>query len=127
MSQIGRVYYNKLVRDSIPDIISAKQEHCEVRTITDQNEFEQELLKKVKEEAGSLAMARSKAEFLEEYADLMMVLETITDELKITPEEIETACTQNRLKKGGYTKRHFLLWSDDVNYKSNETPQGIPR
>jgi predicted house-cleaning noncanonical NTP pyrophosphatase (MazG superfamily) len=60
MSITTRVYYNKLVRDNIPDIIKGKREECEVRPITDVQEFQQELFKKIKEEAASLSMARSK-------------------------------------------------------------------
>ena len=126
MSEITRVYYNKLVRDNIPDIIKAKHEHCEVRPITDMQEFQQELFKKIKEEATSLAMTRSKAEFLEEYADLLMVLETIITQLDITHEEIHAVREENLLRKGRYKHQHFLLWSDDVGYKSNESPQGVP-
>ena len=54
MSEISRIYYNKLVRDSIPARIEAKGEHCGVREITDVQEFQQELFKKIKEEAASL-------------------------------------------------------------------------
>lgn len=126
MSEITRVYYNKLVRDNIPDMIRAKRESCEVRQITDVQEFQQELFKKIKEEATSLAMVRTKEEFLGEYADLMTVLETIMHQLEITPEEIHAAREANLLKKGGYKHQHYLLWSEDVGYQSNESPQGIP-
>jgi len=125
MSTINKVYYNKLVRDKIPEIIRDKQEHCEVRTITDIVEFQQELFKKIKEEAASLAMARTKAEFIEEYADLELVLETIVKQLGITPEEINQGREENILRKGEYNQQHFLVWSDDMGYKSNESPQGI--
>ena len=126
MSTINKVYYNKLVRDKIPEIIKDKQEQCEVRTITDIVELQQELFKKIKEEAASLAMARTKAEFIEEYADLEFVLETIVKQLGITPEEINQGREENILRKGEYNQQHFLVWSDDVSYKSNESPQGIP-
>ncbi len=126
MSQITRVYYNKLVRDNIPDIIKAKREHCDVRPITDMQEFQQELFKKIKEEATSLSMTRTKEEFLEEYADLMMVLETITRQLDISPEEIHHVREENLLRKGRFKHQHFLLWSEDIGYKSNESPQGVP-
>lgn len=126
MSSVTRVYYNKLVRDNIPDKIKSKGEHCEVRTVTDMQEFQQELMKKIKEEAASLSMARTKEEFLGEYADLMVVLETIIGQLEISHEELHAAREDNLLKKGGYKHRHFLVWSDDVGYSSNESPQGIP-
>ncbi len=126
MSEITRIYYNKLVRDNIPDMIRAKREACEVRQITDVQEFQQELFKKVKEEANALAMVRTKEDFLVEYADLMVVFETIIKQLDISPEEIMEARKANLLKKGAYKHQHFLIWSEDVGYQSNESPQGIP-
>lgn len=126
MSLITRVYYNKLIRDNVPDMIRSKRENCEVRQITDMQEFQQELFKKVKEEAAALAMVRSKEEFLNEYADLMIVFETIVKQLDISSEEIMEARTANLLKKGGFKHQHFLVWSEDVGYQSNESPQGIP-
>lgn len=126
MAAITRVYYNKLVRDNIPDKIKAKGEHCEVRAAYDMHEFQQELMKKIKEEAASLSMARTKEEFLGEYCDLMVVLETILAQLEISHDELQAAREDNLLKKGGYKHQHFLVWSDDVGYSSNESPQGIP-
>jgi predicted house-cleaning noncanonical NTP pyrophosphatase (MazG superfamily) len=126
MSETTRIYYNKLIRDNIPDIIKAKREACDVRTITDMQEFQQELFKKIKEEATSLSMTRTKKEFLEEYSDLMVVLETILQQLDISTEELHEVRAENLLRKGHYKRQHFLRWSEDVGYKSNESPQGIP-
>lgn len=126
MSSINRIYYNKLIRDNIPDMIRAKHQECGVRKITDVQEFQQELFKKIKEEATSLSMTRTKEEFLEEYADLMMVLDTILVQLEVTPEDVQTAREENRFRKGAYKHQHYLLWSADVGYESNESPQGIP-
>lgn len=124
-SEINRVYYNKLVRDNIPSKIEAKHEKCEVRNITDVQEFQQELFKKIKEEAASLAMSRNKQEFLEEYSDLMVVLETLISQLEIPREDLIAARKENLLTKGRYKHAYFLSWSADVGYKSNESPQGI--
>jgi predicted house-cleaning noncanonical NTP pyrophosphatase (MazG superfamily) len=126
MSVTTRVYYNKLVRDNIPDIIKGKREKCEVRPITDVQEFQQELFKKIKEEAQSLSMARTRQEFLDEYADLMAVLEEIVVQLGLTADDLRKVRSENLLRKGRYKKQHFLVWSEDVGYKTNETPQGIP-
>lgn len=126
MSEINRVYYNKLVRDNIPAKIEAKHEKCEVRKITDVQEFQQELFKKVQEEAASLAMSRTKEEFLEEYSDLMVVLDTLMSQLEITKDEIIAARKNNLVTKGGYKHSYFLHWSADVGYRSNESVQGIP-
>ena len=121
----NRVYYNKLVRDDIKERIEKKGEACEIRVIEDDAEFQQELLKKVREEASSLAHSRTREEFLQEYSDLMVVLDALTKSLEFSEADIKTAMTENVTLKGFYTKRHFLHWSDDGTYKSNETPQGI--
>jgi predicted house-cleaning noncanonical NTP pyrophosphatase (MazG superfamily) len=125
MSEITRVYYNKLVRDNIPAKIEAKKESCEYRNITDVQELQQELFKKIKEEASSIAMVRDKKEFLEEYSDLMVVLETLIQQLDITREEVIAARKENLVRKGAYKHGYYLHWSADVGYKSNESPQGI--
>ena len=122
---MAKVYYNKLVRDGIKDKIEGKGEQCEVRKITDDAEFRQELAKKIVEEAHGLAYTRNREKFLQEYADLMVVLDALTAELEISEAEIKTAIAENVEKKGLYKKRHFLHWSDDGSYVSDETPQGL--
>ncbi|HEY0964709.1 MAG TPA: nucleoside triphosphate pyrophosphohydrolase [Candidatus Paceibacterota bacterium] len=126
MSEVTRIYYNKLVRDNIPAKIEGKHEACEYRKITDVQELQQELFKKIKEEASSIAMVREKKEFLEEYSDLMVVLETIIQQLEISKEEVIAARKENLVRKGAYKHGYFLFWSADVGYQSNESPQGIP-
>ena len=125
MSEINRIYYNKLVRDNVPAKIEAKHQKCEYRKITDVQELQQELFKKIKEEAASLAMVRSKEEFLEEYSDLMAVFDTLLSQLEVSIDELKEARKNNLIQKGGYKHGYFLLWSDDVNYRSQESVQGI--
>jgi predicted house-cleaning noncanonical NTP pyrophosphatase (MazG superfamily) len=122
---MSKVYYNKLVRDLIKSKIEGKGEHCEVRVLEDDQEFEQELLKKVTEEAQALSRVRSREEFLSEYADLMVVLDALTSLLEISEADLQVAMTENLEKKGFYKERHFLHWSDDTDYQSNESPQGL--
>ncbi|MEY2665481.1 MAG: hypothetical protein RLZZ480_586 [Candidatus Parcubacteria bacterium] len=126
MSEITRVYYNKLVRDNIPSKIEAKKVACEYRKIADVQELQQELFKKIMEEASSIAKVSDKQEFLEEYSDLMVVLETLIKQLEITREEVITARKENLIRKGAYKHGYYLHWSADVAYKSDESPQGIP-
>lgn len=120
-----RVYYNKLVRDGIPVKIAGKGEKYAVRKLEDKQEFQQELLKKVVEEAGALSRARSREDFLDEYADLMVVLTTLERTLELSPAEIKLAIEENIEKKGKYEEQLFLHWSEDSDYESNETPQGL--
>lgn len=123
----GRVFYNKLVRDGIKEKIEKKGETCSVRVLSDDSEFEQELLKKVAEEASALSRTRSREEFLDEYADLMVVLDSLTKLMEFSVADVELAIKENVARKGLYTERHFLHWSEDSDYKSNETPQGIKK
>lgn len=122
---MAKVFYNKLVRDGIKPKIEKLGESCEVRSLTDDSEYQQELLKKIVEEAGALSNSRSREDFLAEYADLMVVLDALTKQLELTEADIRVALEENVAKKGKYEKRHFLHWSDDSGYISNETPQGI--
>lgn len=126
MSILNRIYYNKLIRDNIPAKIKAKREECEVRKITDVQELQQELFKKIQEEAASLSMSRTKEDFIEEYCDLMVVLDTLLRQLEIPKADVIAARKENLLKKGGYKHGYYLHWSADVDYRSNESVQGIP-
>ena len=125
MSTGRKVFYNKLVRDGIKDKIEGKGEQCSVRVLENDEEFQQELLKKVTEESQALSTARTRQEFLSEYADLMVVLDALTKLLEISEAELQVAMSENIEKKGLFKNRHFLNWSDDTDYRSNETPQGI--
>lgn len=120
-----RVYYNKLIRDGIPAKIEKNGDEYEVRRLADDSEFEQELLKKVQEESSALSAVRSREEFLAEYADLMVVLDTLTRLLEFSEADIKMALEENIQKKGSFKERLFLHWSSDTDYKSNETPQGL--
>ena len=122
---MSRVFYNKLIRDFIPKKIAENDEAYDVRAITDSEEFEQELLKKIAEEAGALSRTRSRDEFLAEYADLMVVLDALTELYEFSPADIKDALGRNIEKKGLFKEKYFLNWSDKGKYQSNETPQGL--
>jgi len=122
---MSKVFYNKLVRDNIQKKIEEKGESCEIREITDEQEFQQELFKKITEEARALAHVRTRADFLKEYADLMVVLDALTQTMGFSEADVQIAIEDNVKDKGFYKDRHFLHWSDDSDYESNETPQGV--
>lgn len=125
MTEVKRVYYNKLVRDNIPDKIASNNEECEVRQITDADELQQELLKKVKEEADAVANSNTREEFIDEYCDLQLLLETVLQKLNVAEAELEEVKKKNLAKKGAYTKGYFLHWSSAGSYRSNESVQGV--
>jgi len=122
---MSRIFYNKLIRDKIPEIIETKGELCDVRVLDDAHEFQQELLKKIVEEAGGLVKARTRKDLLDEYADLMVALDTLMHLMEFSEADIKTSLEENMARKGAYKRQLFLHWSEDGEYHSAETPQGI--
>lgn len=122
---MGKVYYNKLVRDHIETKILSRGEQCDVRELNDAAEFEKELAKKIVEEAHELAHARTRADFLHEYADLMVALDALTAHMEVSPAELSLAMQENIEAKGLYKKRHYLRWADDAEFERNETPPSV--
>jgi len=114
-----KIYYNKLVRDRIPEVIRENGSNCEIRKLK-AKEFDEELLKKVGEEAGGLLAAKNRKEIISELADIIDVIEEIKKRKKITTQEIKKAQKEALKRKGGFKKRLFLTWSSDDNYKTNE-------
>src|SRR3989344_1886111 len=114
-----KIYYNKLVRDRIPDIITRHGAEYEIKRLS-KVDFEKELLKKVAEEASGLLSAKTKEELISEIADVLAVIEEIKKLKKITPAQITKALKANYTKKGGFKKKLFLTWSSDNGYKTIE-------
>jgi hypothetical protein len=56
----------------------------------------------------------------------MVVIETLIRQLDIPKEELIKYRKENLVKKGGYKHGYYLHWSDDVDYRSDESVQGIP-
>ena len=94
--------YNKLVRDKIPEILSAKGICWEELRTASLEEYKEELIKKLGEEAAEFGIEP----FLEELADVIEVIET----LKKLPEyeNVEELRLKKREERGGFEKRIIL-------------------
>jgi len=113
------IYYRKLIRDKIPTKMDRAGAAYEVRKMG-KKEFEKELLKKVGEEASGLLAAKNKKELIEELADVLDVIEEIRRHWKIKPSCIRKSQKENSIKKGGFKKKIYLVWSEDAGYRTNE-------
>lgn len=120
---MDKIFYNKLIRDKIPEVIRARGAECEVEEISDAR-FREEIMKKVVEEASGLSKTKNREELLEELADVHIVLMEIRKLNNVGAAEFNTALTENIILKGGYDKHVFLHWSSDDGYRSNE-PKGV--
>jgi len=114
MGEKDRIYHNKLVRDKVPEKIASHGDAFAVRPTASNEEFIQELRKKIVEEAYEVAHAHSREEFIEEYTDLQCVLDTLIQSHNITETELDEAKQKSVDKKGGFKEQLFLMWSDAV-------------
>lgn len=95
--------YNKLVRDYIPDIITASGKKCTVQTLSD-DEYLEKLDAKLEEELNEYLESGS----LEELADLLEVLYAVTEARGYTREELERVRAAKAADHGAFRKRILL-------------------
>lgn len=117
---VKKIYYNKLIRDKIPERIIESGGDYKVRKLRNK-EFTKELFKKAGEEAGGLLAAKTKSDIIKELADVIDVVKEIMKVKCISSKEIKKQQQENKKLKGGFKKRLFLYWSSDTGYKTNET------
>ncbi|KKR20015.1 MAG: hypothetical protein UT48_C0024G0012 [Parcubacteria group bacterium GW2011_GWE2_39_37] len=114
-----KIYYRKLVRDKIPEIIANRNRECECYEL-DNKTFKKQLMKKAVEEAKGLLASNSKKEIVSELADVYDVLSEIEKINKISKNQVSLKRRENLKRKGGFINKLFLIWSSDEKYKTNE-------
>ncbi len=119
-----KIYYNKLCRDKIPEIIHEKGFDCEVR-VTSHDEYKREIIRKVYEEASGVTNHDDHQHMIDEMADLMITIDAVKKEYGVTDEEVTEAVKKSIEEKGGYDKRLYLSWSSDTEYRTNERTHGF--
>jgi len=106
---MAKVFHRKLIRDKIPQVIEAAGDKYEVR-VMGKKEYEKELKKKLVEESKELNKT-PKEKLLNEMADVLELLKSISEFYKINFKLIEEKQVQKRKERGGFKKRLFLIWS----------------
>jgi predicted house-cleaning noncanonical NTP pyrophosphatase (MazG superfamily) len=100
-------YYNKAVRDNIPEIIKESGKNCKIRKLSD-NEFLIEMEKKLSEEVAEYLESRAD----EELTDILEVVYRIAELRGINNEELEKIRKIKSKERGKFNKNLFL---DEVN------------
>ena len=95
--------YNKLVRDKITDIIEADGRIAKYR-ILDDNEYRQELNKKLQEEVREYIEDNN----IEELADIVEVVYGILNSMDVSIEEFEKIRMGKQEKRGAFVKKIYL-------------------
>ena len=104
-----RYTYNKLVRDKIPKNIDSEQGRKSKFRILDDEEYLNELNKKVLEEANEFIEENS----IEELGDLMEVLNAIIKLKGYNMEEIHKIMKAKEEKKGAFNNKIYLEYVDE--------------
>jgi predicted house-cleaning noncanonical NTP pyrophosphatase (MazG superfamily) len=99
--------YNKLVRDGIPEIIEAKGHIAHTRLLEEQ-EYRQELLKKLIEEAQEASETKSDEELFNELADILEVIYAALVPMHRTRKALELAREKKLRERGGFISGIFL-------------------
>lgn len=101
--------FNKLVRDRIPDTITASG-HTPVTRILDRDEYREALFSKLEEEAEELRTS-PEAERLAELADLQEVLNALAGSYGYTPSEVAFKAGAKRGLRGGFDGAIYLEYT----------------
>lgn len=99
--------YNKLVRDNIPEIISKDNRNPITRILNDE-EYKQELEKKLLEEYKEVLETQTTEERIEELADMLEIIQALATLENKTLKDVIEAAKVKRLKRGSFEKKIFL-------------------
>lgn len=110
---MSRITYNKLVRDRIPEIISADGQRPTTRTLAPE-EFTKALRQKLVEEAKEVLAARDEQELYKELADVQEVLDTLKPACQVDQTRLDAVQAERHTTRGGFRGRVFLETVEDA-------------
>lgn len=99
--------YNKLVRDKIPEIIQANGENPICLILSDE-EYKEELEKKLLEEYNEVLKTKNSNERIEELADMLEVIISLAKLEDKSLDDIIEITNTKREKRGSFDKKIFL-------------------
>ncbi len=111
MTTENKIIYDKLIRDHVPGIMDGKSVRYQIHEL-DEGRYRLELFRKVQEEAAEITPDLSRERLIEELCDLRAVVDAVCELEQINPDELTAAMLQNMSKKGGFSKKIFLEWTE---------------
>ncbi|MDB5055807.1 MAG: phosphoribosyl-ATP pyrophosphohydrolase [Bacilli bacterium] len=100
--------YNKLVRDKIPEVIERSGKAYHTRILSD-DEYKQELQKKLHEELEEYMNASDDQSAIEELADILELIHAITAIHNSSIQELEQVRLKKAADRGGFKDKVFLI------------------
>ncbi len=108
---MSRIYYDKLIRDRIPEIIMAEGKQFAAEKMSDAD-YRRALLDKLVEEAQEAAQAKPD-KLTTELADLYEVIDAVIAASGIDERTVRQVQAQRRTERGGFEQRLRLLWVEE--------------
>lgn len=108
---IKRFKIDKLIRDGILEVMRDKGYIVHEKSL-DHNEFIAKLMDKLFEEADEVAKALSKEELMEELADMLEVMQALSEASGITLRQLEEKRLHKRAIKGGFDRKIYTPYID---------------
>ncbi|GAB1809268.1 nucleoside triphosphate pyrophosphohydrolase [Priestia megaterium] len=100
--------YNKLVRDKIPTIIEQSGKTFKSRVLQ-REEYQNEPIKKAKEELREYIEAPTHQDAIEELADLLEVMHALAAVHGTRPEQLEKVREEKAKERGKFDDRIYLV------------------
>lgn len=107
---MAKHYFNKLVRDKIPQIIDARGGSYKIKKVS--TKISLTLLKKKLIEESKEVLVAKKDEVLNELCDVLQILVSISELEKIKFQDIQKKMKGKEKTNGAYKDGVFLIWSD---------------
>ena len=107
MTNFKTTFYNKLVRDKIPELLCERGIECSTK-ILQEYEYSDALQKKLQEEVSEFFAAKEKEHKIEELADVLEVLHALVEASGATMDELENIRLAKCKQRGSFKKRLFL-------------------
>lgn len=104
--------HNKLVRDRILEVIEKAGKNYTSRILSEE-EYKQEVRKKMHEELAEYEEAATNEEAVEELADLLELIHAAAFIHGASIEQLENIRHQKATKRGGFNERIYLIEVED--------------
>lgn len=107
-----RITYNKLIRDRIPEIITADNATPKISVLSD-TQFTLALKQKFVEESMELLEAQSKDDIINELSDILELIDALAKHSAIDNGVLIEKQRSKRDKRGAFTEKLFLEYVDE--------------
>ena len=104
---------NKLWRDKAVDLMKELKSIIHWQRLTD-TEYDYQLREKLLEESREVCAATSKQELIQELADVLEIIEAISNANEVSLEEVRAIQLQKRDERGGFEGRKFVTIAEHI-------------